>query len=195
MENLKNREITLETERLVIKTLLPGGVTSLYVQGMNDPDVYKYLLISNKGKQKAATIKAYVSENFNNPHAVLFGIYTKYENELIGTIRLSGISRFHYCCDIGTCIFSKSRWGKGFAREAVKEVVKFAFFTLGLHYIEAGVFSENISSINLFRNSGFQVRNTYTDKLRLGDTFAEVTILYSINSKFDYSKLNFSRKS
>lgn len=189
VESFNNKEIALETERLIIRILLPENIAHSYVQGINDPEVYKYLLMQGKGKQTIESIKDYVLKNLNSPDALLFGIYVKRGNDLIGTTRLSGISFFHYYCDIGACIFSRKHWGKGYASEALKKVVEFTFNDLGMHYIEAGVFSENTASLDLFLQSGFKIRNSYSDKLRLNNKFVEVTILYIINANFDYNKL------
>jgi RimJ/RimL family protein N-acetyltransferase len=189
MESLSKKEFTLDTKRLTLKILLPEDVTLSYVHGINDPEVNKYLLMKDKGDQTIEPIKSYVSSNLDCTDALLFGIFVKPDNELIGTIRLSGISPFHYCCDIGICIFSKKYWKKGLARDALGRIIEFAFDYLGLHYIEAGVFSENTSSLDLFLKSGLKIRNSYSDKLRLKDRFAEVTILYMINPRFDFKKL------
>jgi ribosomal-protein-alanine N-acetyltransferase len=187
MENLSKKEFCLDTKRLTLKILLPEDVTLSYVHGINDPEVNKYLLMKDKGDQTVESIKSFVSSNLDSSNALLFGIFVKPDNELIGTIRLSGISLFHYYCDIG--IFSKNHWKKGLARDALRRIVEFAFDSLGLHYIEAGVFSENTSSLDLFLKSGLRIRNSYSDKLRLKDRFAEVTILYMINPRFDFKKL------
>lgn len=45
-------------------------------------------------------------------------------------------------------------WGKGYAYESVKEVIKYAFTVLKLHRIEAGVATENIRSIKLLEKLG-----------------------------------------
>ena len=51
-------------------------------------------------------------------------------------------------------------WGRGYATEAVKTVISFAFKKLGLHRIEAGVATENLRSIRLLENMGFTREGT-----------------------------------
>lgn len=171
-----------------MRTLLLKDVSTAYVEGINDPEVYRYLLLADKGRQTIRSIKKYVRANLDSGTAILFGIFLP-AGELIGTIRLSGISYYHYCCDVGICLFAKEHWNKGYAAEALDKVVSFIFDTLGLHYIEAGVFTENASSVNLFLKAGFVIRCVYGDKLRLNNHFAEVTILCRINTRFDFNKL------
>lgn len=195
MKQLRNKKITLDTDRLILRTLVPEDVSPSYVQGINNTEVNNYLLLSDKGKQTIESVSAYVQENLNSFNALLLGIFLKHNNKLIGTIRLSDISLYHYCCNVGICIFLKQYWKKGFAHEALKRVIGFAFDYLGMHYIEAGVFSENISSLNLFLRSGFKMCYTNPDKLRLKNKFAEISVLSIINPDFDFNKLSIHKTS
>ena len=52
-------------------------------------------------------------------------------------------------------IGEKDRWGKGYATEAIGLVTRFAFETCKLHYIMAGIYASNISSIKALQKSGF----------------------------------------
>ena len=45
-------------------------------------------------------------------------------------------------------------WGKGYATEVVKTIIKFGFENLKLHRIEAGVATENTRSIRVLEKAG-----------------------------------------
>jgi RimJ/RimL family protein N-acetyltransferase len=49
---------------------------------------------------------------------------------------------------------SPANWGKGYATELAKRILKFAFKDLNLHRIEAGVATENIMSIRVLEKLG-----------------------------------------
>lgn len=185
MKDLSYFDLHLKTQRTILRTLHPEAVEVEYVEGINDPEVYRYMLLADKGKQSAATIKTYVRDNLQAGDAILFGIFLQPEELLIGTIRLSGISYFHFCCDVGICIFGKRYWGRGLANEALKRVVDYAFDDLNMHYIEAGFFSENTSSSQLFKSVGFEKQYEIRNKLRLGTTFGDATVMACINHSFD----------
>ena len=47
-----------------------------------------------------------------------------------------------------------SYWGKGYATEIAKSLVKFGFEKMHLHKVEAGVQTENIQSIRVLEKAG-----------------------------------------
>lgn len=50
--------------------------------------------------------------------------------------------------------FYPKYWGKGYATEAAKEIIRFGFQDLKLHRIEAGVATENKASIKVLEKAG-----------------------------------------
>ncbi|MBN2349543.1 MAG: GNAT family N-acetyltransferase [Bacteroidales bacterium] len=51
-------------------------------------------------------------------------------------------------------------WGKGYATEAARSIVKFGFETLHLHRVEAGVATENVKSIRILEKLGMTCEGT-----------------------------------
>ena len=47
-------------------------------------------------------------------------------------------------------------WGKGFATEIAKEIIRFGFSECKLHRIEAGVATKNVASIKVLEKAGMQ---------------------------------------
>lgn len=85
-----------------------------------------------------------------------FGIFTKLNDKLIGNITLSEIIHGPLqSCNIGYAL-DKEHNGFGYMTEAVKLLVDFAFNTLTLHRIEAGVMPRNIASATVLEKAGFQ---------------------------------------
>lgn len=58
--------------------------------------------------------------------------------------------------------FHRAHWGKGYATEAVGQLLKLGFGTLGLERISATCHPDNIGSIRVLEKSGF----TYEGRLR-----------------------------
>ena len=67
------------------------------------------------------------SDNF------LFAIRPRNRNELIGYIQLEDFLWSHENCWLSIGIGEKQNWGKGFGREAVELILKYAFHELNLH--------------------------------------------------------------
>ncbi|WJQ80403.1 GNAT family N-acetyltransferase [Brevibacillus brevis] len=84
-----------------------------------------------------------------------FVIAKKGQDEIIGEVILSEVVRVNLqSCWIGYFL-DKEHNGKGYMTEAVKLVVDYAFDTLGLHRLEAGVMPHNIGSIKVLLKAGF----------------------------------------
>lgn len=85
----------------------------------------------------------------------VFIIAEKGQDEIIGEVILSEVVRENLqSCWIGYFL-DKEHNGKGYMTEAVKLVVDYAFETLGLHRLEAGVMPHNIGSIKVLLKAGF----------------------------------------
>lgn len=87
--------------------------------------------------------------------AYMFGVFTL-DHQLIGQITLSNIVRgAGQFADIGYFMDSRSQ-GKGYMTAATKIVIQFAFRSLGLHRLQAGILPHNISSQRVLEKCGFQ---------------------------------------
>lgn len=180
------KRMFITTDRLKMKVLKVSNVTEEYISSLNNPEINKFLVNVRLKRQTYRTVSDFVKMNLNSKESILLGIFIKSHNKLIGTIRIHDISYFHYSCIVGICIFNKVYWGQGYASEALKHCIKYIFETLKLHYIEAGVYKENKSSVNLFKKTGFKLKASFKNKYRHIDSFREVLIFGKINPNFDY---------
>ncbi len=188
LDDLGRDNIYIQTDRLNIKILRPEDITEEYVSGLNDPEV-NYFLEVKRIRQTFESVKSFVLDNTGSAHSLLFGIFLKSPNCLIGTVRLSGISFVHYHLGLGICIFAKQYWGKGYGLEALLEIKEFVFNEMGMHYIEAGMYSQNAASRKLFKKAGFECYVKVSDKYRLGDKFVDVLMFGSVNPNFNVELL------
>ena len=74
-------------------------------------------------------------------------------NEFIGLIALN-LGKLNYKIAEAWYKIHPAYWGKGYATEALAELLKFGFTTLGLHRIEAGCAVENTASIKVLEKTG-----------------------------------------
>jgi ribosomal-protein-alanine N-acetyltransferase len=76
--------------------------------------------------------------------------------ELVGRVNLVGVRRTHFqMAELGYR-FAESAGGKGYAREAVRQVVERAFGELGLMRLEAVARVGNEGSIKVLQRNGFR---------------------------------------
>lgn len=182
--------LILENKSIYLRPLQVKDITDEYVNGLNDPDVNKYLVNVRLNVQTSKTVEKYVKSNRENPLAILFGIFVNHDAKpLIGTVYVSGIDFFHFLATIGVCLFAKGAWRKGYGFCALGMVKDYLFGQLELHYIEAGVYAENEQSIKLFKRVGFSEMYRVKNKYRYADSFKDVIIFGLINHSFDLSNL------
>ncbi len=181
----------IETPRLLLRPLSPADVTGEYVQGLNDPEVNRFLVDVRRQPQTRQSVCRYVEDNRSGPDRVLMGMFLKAcPDRPSGTVRISSISCFHACADVGICIFRKSLWGMGYGTESLDAVCRVAFERIGLRYLEAGVYEKNTASRKAFERSGFVQTHRIEDKYRLEDSFEPVLFLAARNSSFSWGRFH-----
>ncbi|KPN96882.1 GNAT family N-acetyltransferase [Lysinibacillus sp. ZYM-1] len=110
-----------------------------------------------------------------------FGIFQKNNDELIGTIQLFQINRGSLQNAIIGYFLDKEQNGNGYATEATKLIVEFAFDILKLHRIEAGVMPHNIGSIRVLEKSGFHKEGIAKKNVKINDSWEDHQVLAIIN--------------
>lgn len=143
---------------LKVDDVFPG-----YVDGLNDPEVNRYLVTVRDRTQTLESVRAFVAAQFLAPDAILFGIWLQGQSEHCGTLRLHGIGR-DGGAHIGICLFDRATWGRGIGSAAIATVAQWAFGSLGLHLIEAGAYAENVASWKSFLKAGFVVSEDIPNK-------------------------------
>ena len=181
-------KILLEGERLTLQPLREADLTDEYVEGLNDPRVNRYLAFIEH--QTEATVRNYVKLNWECANSILFGIFLKNESHpFVGTVRVSDINWQHWLANVGVGLFAQRAWKKGYAQEAVALTVDYCFKELGLHYLEAGAYAENVNSVTLFQRVGFKEVYRIKNKYAHDSCFKEVIYLAIENEAFDESVL------
>ncbi len=102
--------------------------------------------------------REYVKGGQNQDVQTRFGIFDASSGELYGGISLMPEEQ-HHRAEIGYWI-GRPHWGKGYATEAAREIVRYGFETLKLNRIYAGVFEGNPSSTHVLEKLGFQHEGT-----------------------------------
>ena len=107
----------------------------------------------------------WLEETEKNANTYVFAIRLVQANELIGYAELDGILWNHRNCWIGIGIGEHENWGKGYGRESMDIVLKFAFHELNLHRVQLSVFSYNLRAIALYEELGFTKEGVFREHL------------------------------
>ena len=123
------------------------------VKWRNDPDVFKY---TGNTYDHEITIESeldWIRRVMNNPNDYRCAIIA--DNTYVGNIYLTDIDGVsaHYHIFIG----NKDYWGKGVAKKASKQIIDYAFGSLGLKRIILRVRKDNVRAIRLYHSLGFSI--------------------------------------
>lgn len=169
--------ILVENDKIFIRKLKVDDNLYNYLCWMNDDDTVKYL--RKRKKQTIDDLKNYIKDNLEKDN-YLCGIYRKTDEVHVGNILLSNIDIDNKNCDIGIFI-GKDYWGTGIGTSSVVMMSDYAFNTLKVHKIIAGVVEGNTGSAKLFEKAGFTLDGIKKEEFKLNDEYLNI---------FHYGKIN-----
>jgi len=114
-----------------------------------------------------------VSDEINMPGTWFqFVVIKKDNNELIGDIGIHFLESDNFQVEMG-CTLNKAHHGKGYAFEAVKEVVNYIFENLGKRRIVVSIDSRNQSSIRLIERLRFRKKGLVKESSELNSEWVD----------------------
>ena len=146
---------SLETPRLILRTMNAADASDRYLSWMRDPIVNQYLENRFSVPEGVQDLITFIEHINATPDSILFGIYLREDLCHIGNIKIGPIVTRHARSEIGYLIGDRKSWGKGYASEAIREICQYGFKELGLLKITAGVYETNTSSAKTLIKAGF----------------------------------------
>ncbi len=183
-EKFKNRLVTIIGKRIDLILLSPEDDLSNYLKWMNDKQVTKYLE-SGRSETTLESLKDYIKQN-NSSTSVLLGIFEKRSKKHIGNIKLHLIDYQNKSGEIGIMIGETSAQGQGYAFEAIRLVIDYAFFNLELNRVTTGMVVDNVGSKKAFEKAGFILEGTLRESFFSNGFFYDCHRLAVLKS--DYIK-------
>jgi RimJ/RimL family protein N-acetyltransferase len=144
----------IEGERIYLRRLNDGDVSTTYLEWMNALEVNRYLE-SRFYEHTMESLRAFVATMASDLNNLFVGIFLKDGDRHIGNIKLGPINLWHGHADIGLLIGDRACWGQGYASEAIGILTDFAFEQIGLHRVTAGAYGDNEGSSRAFEKCGF----------------------------------------
>ncbi|MDR0559515.1 MAG: GNAT family N-acetyltransferase [Prevotellaceae bacterium] len=144
----------LENDTVKLRALEPDDVNLLYLWE-NDPDVW--LVGERVEPYSKFDIERYIlseGDIFANRQLRLM-IERKHDGVAIGAVDLFDFNPLHRRAGIGLLIYQPENRGRGYAGEALKIIVNYAFSLLNIHVLYCNVSANNISSLHCMKKAGF----------------------------------------
>ncbi len=171
--------LEIKTDRLVLRHIFPEDVGEYYAKWLNDPEVSGFLESGGK-VHTVESIRDWVKWNNNSADRLLLGIFS--DGGHIGNITFYDIDKKNKVLRIGVMIGDKSLWGLGYGKEAVKGAMEFAFLEMSMHRVEAGIHSENKSSVCMFESLDFMREAVFKERLFCGGKFFDMFLYVKIKN-------------
>lgn len=122
-------------------------------------------------------------EKILNSSDKYFIIETK-NKKSIGFVELKRVDRKNSQCMVGIMIGDKSKWGKGYATDAMNTLLNFIFSQLNLHKVYLYAFEENKSAIRVYEKCGFKVEGRLIEDVYKGGRFHNYLRMYILKNDF-----------
>jgi ribosomal-protein-alanine N-acetyltransferase len=178
-----NPSIQLRFEGGLLRVLTPADIHPMYISGLNDPQVNRYLDVVKRIPQTLESVCEFVRSNLEAQNGLLLGIWLDGETQHCGTLRIHGIDSYHRTAYVGICLFDRSVWGKRIGTKAIHAATEWALKNLDLRWMEAGAFEQNIASQKAFLAAGYDWVFDIREKLLLEGNAATVKVFAARRSK------------
>ncbi len=181
-------EILLNTKRLILKSVTIENAAEIF-NYRSLAEVYKYQgFRPDKKEDVIEFINEKVIDEINISETwIQLCIFIKESNKLIGDISIHFVDDKQV--EIGYTLAPLFQ-GKGYAIEAVEEVINYLFKILNKHRIIASVDPENIRSINLLEKIGMRKEAHMMKSSRFNGKWADDIIFEMLEEEYNNERGN-----
>jgi RimJ/RimL family protein N-acetyltransferase len=163
----------LESERLILRGFEPADFDA-YADYHQNAEVYRFLYQEPpKGDAQRAAFDAQLGRSFEaDGDAMHFAVVVKDGGDLVGEVILKLASKAARQGEVGY-IFNPRFAGRGYATEALKRLVDFAFDELYFHRLFARLDAKNHGSAGVVERLGFRREAHLIENLCFNDTWGD----------------------
>jgi len=147
--------LTLETDRLVLRPYSYDDIPALVrLAGVREVAATTLRIPHPYTEQNAREYLAICRDESSNRPETRFAITLRSDGEFCGGAGFR-LDPAHQHAELGYWL-GVPFWGKGYATEAARAMIRYGFQTLNLHRIYASYFSENVASGHVLRKIGMK---------------------------------------
>lgn len=149
-------DLRFSTERLEIRRFVPADFAAFQAYH-SQPEVYRYLYADPLNDAEAAEKfgKASVPRLRKNGDCAVFAVERREDGAVLGEVVLKLESAIARQVEVGY-IFNPAFAGKGYATEAMRAILDFAFSTLNFHRAFARLDAANAGSVGVVERLGMR---------------------------------------
>ena len=167
----------IHTNRLTLRDYIETDLEDIHEYG-SDPEVVRYMPFGpNTHEDSQNFLNGAIAKRKQKPRTdFALAVVLKSEGKLIGGCKIDKVSDIE--AHLGY-ILNRNYWGNGYATEAARAMVGFAFSELGAHRVYADCHPENAASIRVLEKVGMALEGRRRDYMIFHGEYSD-TLLYSI---------------
>ena len=173
--------VTLKGNRIYLRALEPEDL-SLLVKIENDEDIWE--LSHTQTPYSKYILKQYLE----NAHQDIFEakqlrlVISNFENKPLGMIDLFDFDFKNSRAGVGILVYEAEDRQQGYGKEALQLLINYSFTHLNLHQLYCDISEDNLASVNLFVNEGFEKVGVKKDWIYSNRTYKNIYLFQLINS-------------
>lgn len=168
--------------RVYLRALEPDDY-KISVEWRNDDEIWS-MLGGRKYFVSSAYEKKWIEDTIFNEKDVKLAVCLKENSLYIGNVYLTDIDYVNRSAISHVLIGNKSYWGNGYAAEAYKLLLSYAFDELGLHRVCAHVLESNFSSLKMHKSCGYIEEGVLRDSVWKNGKFQNQVVLSILSHDF-----------
>ena len=169
----------LQNEQLRLRSPEPEDLEFLY-RCENDTSLWQYgSTLSPFSKYALHQYISQAEQNIFVSRQLRFMIDSKKDDCVVGTIDLYDFDPYHNRAGVGILI-DKAYQRRGYATQALKLLIEFAFGFLHIHQLYAYIPTENTDSLALFGKLGFEQSGVLKDRNMGLDKYKDIAVFQLI---------------
>lgn len=166
---------TLETERLFLRPVRRGDADDLFAYA-SDPEVCRHVLWSaHRSREESVRLIRQLRRQYRYGIPGSFAIELKATGRMIGTIGVMQLYPEHRCAEVGYSL-ARPYWNQGLMTEALREMLRFCFETVGLNRVEALHETDNPASGRVMEKAGMKPEGVLRRRIRNKGRYSDVRI-------------------
>jgi RimJ/RimL family protein N-acetyltransferase len=166
----------LRTPRLILRDFLPSDLQA-YCALREHPEFQRLRTERDVSPERSAELfHEFVEWAGESPRSRYQLAIEKPEQGLIGSCGVRITAADHSEASFG-CELAREHQGKGYALEAGRALIAFAFAELGLHRIHAETLAENQAALSLARKLGMRVEGRHKESRWIRDKWWDTVTL------------------
>ena len=154
-----------------LRPLTIDDVSAEYVAWLNDPEVNAYSEYRHQ-HHTLESVRADVARICADARNAFFVIIECRTGVHVGNVKLGPVDTPHHRASIGSVI-GKQFWGRGYASDAIALIEQYAFRSLDLHKLTAGMYATNRGSFRVFEKCGFSIEGRRLAHCLQGDQWVD----------------------